>query len=357
MNPIVPTTDAQPVKSFTRDNRELAAKFDAWLEAQNYSPHTRRAYATLTDYLCEFIGSRSLLEIKQFDLREFITYLYKRGLSASSLARQLYGLKTFFDFLQLGGIVHINVARLIKNRKAVRKLPRTLSVEEVERLIAAAPSLRDKALLELLYSTGCRCAEVVGMRVEDIGFASNTIRVLGKGNKERIVLFGQPAKEALLTYLDVRKEGFLFRDEFPLRSLRIYRRGPNKTCATEYWQAHWNEGKPKWLGKVSEVTREQALEKLAAIATTFTQRPKPDKPLGGRHIWRIVKRAALAAGLKGVHPHTLRHSFATHLLNGGADLRCVQELLGHASISTTQIYTHVSTVNMIDVHKRCHPRA
>src|SRR5205807_9869826 len=104
----------------------------------------------------------------------------------------------------------------------------------------------------------------------------------------------------LLSYLDGRKEGFLFRDDRPL---------------------------------------------------------KPDKPLAPRHIWRIVKQVSLAAGLKGVHPHTLRHSFATHLLNGGADLRCVQELLGHASISTTQIYTHVSTVNMIDVHKRCHPRA
>jgi integrase/recombinase XerD len=105
------------------------------------------------------------------------------------------------------------------------------------------------------------------------------------------------------------------------------------------------------------MTRQQALEQLALVATNFTTRPKADEPLGTRHIWRIVKRVSLAAGLQGVHPHTLRHSFATHLLNGGADLRCVQELLGHSSITTTQIYTHVSTVNMIDVHKRCHPRA
>jgi integrase/recombinase XerC len=351
-----------PVRSYTRDNLELASKFDAWLTAQNYSPHTLRAYGTLTNYLCEFIGSRSLLEIKHFDLREFITYLYKRGLAPSSLARQLYGLKTFFEFLSMGGLVDCNIARLIKNRKVGRRLPRALSIEEVERLIAAAKTLREKAMLEVFYSTGCRLSEVSGMRLEHIDFESRTIRVIGKGDKERIVLFGGPAKEAVLAYLNGRQEGFLFRDDPPPRALHVYRQGPNTVCATEYWQGRWFQGSPsvdrtKWLGKVSEMTYEQAMEKLAAIVTDFAQRPTVDKPLGPRHIYRIVKRAAIAAGLKDVWPHVLRHSFATHLLNGGADLRCVQELLGHASISTTQIYTHVSTVNMIDVHKRFHPRA
>jgi integrase/recombinase XerC len=358
-------TAAQTVKSFARDNLALAAKFDAWLEAQNYSPHTRRAYATTTGYLCEFICPRSLLELTHFDLREFLTYLHKRGLAPSSMARQSYALKTFFDFLNLGGLVDSNIASRMKTRNVHRKLPRFLSIEEVERLIAAAKTPRDRALIEVFYSTGCRLAEVAGMRLADIDFGSRTIRVLGKGNKERIVLFGRPANEALLAYLGdrVRKDGFVFRDDQPPRSLHVYRAKPNKETPTLYWKGHWCEGSPcvehcKWLGKASDMTRKQALEKLAATAAAdFVQRPKPDKPLGPRHIGRIVKQVSLAAGLQGVHPHTLRHSFATHLLNGGADLRCVQELLGHASISTTQIYTHVSTVNMIDVHKRCHPRA
>lgn len=357
---------AQAVKSFSKDNGELAAKFDAWLEAQNYSPHTRRAYATTTNYLCEFICPRSLLELTNFDLREFLTYLHKRGLAPSSMARQSYALKTFFDFLNLGGLVDSNIASRMKTRNVHRKLPRVLSVEEVERLIAAAKTPRDRALIEVFYATGCRLAEVARMRLEDIDFASHTIRVLGKGSKEHIVIFGRPASEALLAYLGERKEGFVngfvFRDDQPPRALQVYRAKPNKETATLYWQGYWMEGNPgirrwKWLGKASEMTRKQALEKLAATAAAdFVQRPKPDAPLGPRHIFRIVKQVSAAAGLQGVHPHTLRHSFATHLLNSGADLRSVQELLGHSSIVTTTIYTHVSTVNMIDVHKRCHPR-
>jgi site-specific recombinase XerD len=295
-------------------------------------------------------------------LREFIGYLYKRGLAPSSLARQTSALKAFFEFLNLGGLVDSNIARLMKNRKVNRKLPRYLSIEEVERLIEAAKSPRDRALIELFYSTGCRVAEVARMRFEHIDFESRTIRVLGKGNKERISLFGRPAKEVLLAYLGNRKEGFVFRDDYPPRSLHVHQDKPSWN-AEVYWRGGWRQGIPGvtrccWLGKVSEMTREQALDKLTIKAgEDLSQRPTPDKPLGTRHIWRIVKRISLAAGLTDVHPHVLRHSFATHLLNGGADLRCVQELLGHSSISTTQIYTHVSTVNMIDVHKRCHPRA
>jgi integrase/recombinase XerD len=351
-----------PVRSFVRDNLELAEKFAAWLEAQNYSTNTRRAYGTLARDLCEFIGSRSLLELKHFDLREFITYLYKRGLAPSSLARQLYGLKTFFQFLSMGGLVDCNIARLIKNRRVGRRLPRALSIEEVERLIAAAKTPREKAMLEMFYATGCRLSELAGMRMEDIDLTVRVVKVLGKGSKERIIPFGRPAKEALLAYLGERKDGFVFRDDQPPRALHVYRLQPNRDIPTLYWQGVWVDGNPgvrhwKSLGPVSKVTREQALEKLAAVAgDDFGQRPKPDKPLGPRHIYRIVKRAAIAAGLKDVWPHALRHSFATHLLNGGADLRSVQELLGHASISTTQIYTHVSTTNLLDTHRKFHPR-
>lgn len=354
---------AVPVRSFTRDNLDLAEKFDRWLEAQNYSQNTRRAYATLCSYLCEFIGSRSLLEVKHFDLREFVTGLYRRGLSPSSLARQIYGLKTFFDFLSLGGLVDSNIGRLIKNRKVNRKLPRFLSIEEVERLIAAAKTPRDKAIIELFYSTGCRVAEVASMRVEDVDFDSRSIRVTGKGNKERIVLFGMPAKKALLAYLGSRTDGFLFRDERPPNRLCVYRAQPNKDIPTVYWKGHWRDGNPpvehsRWLGKAEGVTYEQAGEKLAAIAgDAYRQIPRPDRALQNRHLYRVIKTASMAAGFKDVHPHVLRHSFATHLLNGGADLRCVQELLGHASISTTAIYTHVTTTNMIATHKKCHPRA
>lgn len=351
-----------PVRSYVRDNHDLAAKFDAWLEAQHYSANTRKAYRSLTGYLCEFVNSRSLLESTRFDLREFFSYLYKRGLNPSSQARQLSGLKLFFDFLNLGGLVDSNVARLIKTRKVGRRLPRYLSIEEVERLIAAAKTPRDKAIIEVFYSTGCRLTEVCGIRLEHIDFESRTIRVIGKGDKERIVLFGMPAKDAILAYLKGRQDGFLFREERPPRDLHVYQARPNKETATLYWKGHWREDNPgrlrcAWLGKVSDMTQERALEKLASVAgEDWGQRPKLDTPLNPRHVYRLVKQAAIDAGLKDVWPHVLRHSFATHLLNGGADLRSVQELLGHASISTTAIYTHVSTTNMIDVHRKFHPR-
>ncbi len=350
-----------PVKSYVEDNLELAAKFDQWLAVQSRSPHTRKAYTTLVRNFCGFINSRSLLECKHYDIREFIAHLYRRGLSASSLARQLSGLKAFFDFLQIGGAVPGNIARLIKGRKVGRRLPRVLTVEEVEHWIEATTNPRNKAVIETFYGTGCRLAEVCGMRIEDVDFKSRTARVIGKGDKMRIVLFGRPAKDAVLSYLNGRKEGFLFCDDRSPRALRV--RLVKQHVAAQYWLGNWYEGSPsvqriKYLGKVSEMTREQALEKLAVIAgSDWRPQPKPDKPLGARHIGQIIKITAAAAGLKGVHPHTLRHSFATHLLANGADLRYVQELLGHASIITTQIYTHVTTTDMRATHAKCHPRA
>jgi site-specific recombinase XerD len=355
--------EVQTVKSFAKDNLELVAKFDRWLEAMNRSQNTRTAYGTLVRNFCEFINSRSLLECKHFDVREYIAHLYKRGLSASSLARQLSGLKAFFDFLQIGGAVPGNIARLIKARKVGRRLPRCLSIEEVQRLIDATKNLRDRALIETFYGTGCRLAEVNGMRIEDVAFEALSIRVIGKGDKQRVVIMGHPAKDALLAHLDGRKEGFLFCDDRPLRDLHVRRAQPNKHVATLFWIGNWRSGNPsvrhcKCLGKVSEMTREQALEKLAVVAgADWRPRPKPDKPLGARHIGRIIKETAARAGLKDVHPHTLRHSFATHLLSGGADLRHVQELLGHSSISTTCIYTHLSLVDVRAAHTKCHPRA
>lgn len=286
---------AIPVKSYAQDNLVLAAKFDQWLEVLGRSTSTRRAYKALAAEFCDFLGSRPLLEVKHFDVREYIGYVYKRGLSSASLAQRLAGLKTFFGFLQIGGAASVNIAGLIRARKIPHRLPRYLSLEEVERLIAAAKTPRGRALIELFYSTGCRLSEVANMKVEDVDFDSGVIRVIGKGDKQRIVLFGRSAKKAILAYLGNRRDGSLFLNDSGLA------------------------------------------------------------PLGPRRIECEVNKIALAAGLQGVHPHVLRHTFATHLLNGGADLRCVQELLGHSSISTTQIYTHVSTANMVAIHRKCHP--
>jgi site-specific recombinase XerD len=359
--------DFKPVRSYVKDNHGLAEKFSQWLEVQNYSAHTRKAYDALTADFCRFIRSRSLAEVKHLDVREYLFYLQRRGLASSSLDRQLHGLRTFFDFLNLGGVVSSVAPRFIRTRKRPpRKLPRFLSIQEAKKLIEAAESPRDRAIVEVFYGTGCRLAEVAGMRFDDVDFKARSIRVLGKGNRERIVLFGRMAKEALLVYLDGRREGFLFQDDLPLQKLSVTKAKPNKHESGIWWRGAWSEypdgrgpgiRRWKWLGHASEMTRKEARAKLLqAVGSAITNRPKIDCPLAHRSLARVVQSAALRAGLKGVHPHMLRHSFATHLLNRGADLRCIQELLGHSSISTTQLYTHVAMENLLEIHKKAHPR-
>jgi site-specific recombinase XerD len=379
----------QPVRSYADGNRILAEKFSRWL-MRNHAVNTRVTYDLLTADFCRFIGSRSLVEVTRSDIRAYLQYLQGRGLASASLDLKLHGLRGLFGFLRLGGLINSNPARFITTRRRHRHLPQFPSVEEVIRIIEAAKSPRDRALLETLYATGCRLAEVAGMRCDDVDFNGCVIRVLGKGDKERIVLFGSKAKEALLAYLGDRCEGYLFRDERPWQlpavaqakpnreEPAVMQGKPNKKEAAVWWRGAWREypenrvpgiTRWKWLGRVSEMSREEAEAKLREaigtaktlrptkrLAAIKTRRPAMDMPLSTRHIQRIVKLAVLRAGLKGIHVHSFRHAFATHLLDRGADLRCIQELLGHTSVATTQIYTHVSMEKLSEIHRRCHPR-
>jgi integrase/recombinase XerD len=225
-----------------------------------------------------------------------------RTLRPTSVRRKAAAIRAFYRFCFGDELIDVDVAALIDLPRQTRRLPDTLDSEAVVRLLDATgqdpvTGARDSALLELLYSSGLRVSEALGLDVEDLSFAGAFVRVIGKGDKERLVPVGDVALEALGRYLDDRDRGPLF----------LSRRG-------------------------------QRLDRMAA--------------------WRVLRKAAVAAGLGGrVTPHTLRHSFATHLLEGGADLRVVQELLGHASITTTQLYTHVTGERIRQVYERAHPRA
>lgn len=333
---------------------------------QNYSENTRRTYGELTASFCRFLGARDLTKTAPADIREYIGYLYQRKLAPSSLESRLGGLRTFFVFLNLAGVVTSIAPRFVQMRKRKRKLPHPLTIEEVQRLIEATKKPRDRALIEMYYATGCRLNELRLLRCEDIDFRDRVCRVLGKGNKERLVPYGRMAEEALLAYLGERREGYVFREARTCPRGHLRQKVYGNRCKTLGWYGYWREWpdgtvpgviREKSFGPVARVSEAEARAKLQEVLRVAELvRPRPDVPLNTQAIYRVIKQAALRAGLKNVHPHQLRHSFATHMLNRGADLRSIQELLGHSSLSTTMIYTHVSTADMKNAHTKFHPR-
>ncbi len=280
------------------------------------SPATIEAYSRdLRDLFDELAACsvRSLSGISPQQLAEHLRSLHReRGLQPASIARHLATIRVFFRFLCAGGRLEENPARLLETPMRWKRLPGVLSPKQMKALLAA-PSpesgrlwLRDKAMLELMYAAGLRASEVGALHVTDYNESLGVLLVTGKGNKQRMTPIGEPARAAVEQYLT------------QLRPLLL----------------RWADGRDEGRLLLSNTGR--PLERVA--------------------VWQIVRRCALHAGLDDVHPHKLRHSFATHLLAGGADLRVVQELLGHADIATTQIYTHVDSTRLRDVVRKHHPR-
>lgn len=291
---------------------ELIDRFLAYVRHERaLSVNTQAAYRRdLRDYAA-WLGSRGAAGVNVRDLGDYFAALTKKGLARASVARQAATLRTFYAFLQLEGVVAESPAELISSARRDDFIPATLSPEQVDRLLAAPEggtprARRDRALLELLYATGCRASEVSTLRVGDVHLAENFCTCRGKGNKERVVPLGRRAVGALAAWLEAGRPTFAARGG-----------------ATATW----------------------------AILSARGNR------LSRMRIWEIVRLHADAAGIPpDIGPHTLRHSFATHLVAGGVDLRHVQEMLGHASIATTQRYTHVDAGRLKAVHGKFHPR-
>ena len=273
---------------------------------KNASPHTERSYRSDLEQLAEFLGDRDLAGIDHRDLRQFLGHLISRKVKKSSLARKLSAVRAFFKYLDREGVVQGNPARLIATPKQDKRLPSVLTVDDAQRLMDApkgdaVDDLRDRAVLETLYSTGIRASELVGINFEDISRSDHLIRIRGKGRKERIVPVGRKALDAIDAY----------------------------------------------------AARKNDRDKGASVFTGPS-----GKRLTARTVQRILGNYRKKLGLsQKASPHTLRHSFATHLLESGADLRAIQELLGHASLSTTQRYTHVNLDSLMETYDKAHPRA
>lgn len=314
------------------DAREAVRDFLRYVEKERMlSPHTvdgyRRDLDAFTEFLDGYLGSRSWTweDVDRLSVRGFLGELDRRGLARSTMARKLSAVRSFFAFLHRNGIVQASPARSVRSPSRERDLPGYLSAEQVERLFdllrgrAEADggflALRDRALVEVLYSCGLRLAEVQQLDLQDVDLSARRVRVLGKGRKERIVPLGGPAATALRAYL-------------PARSARL-----------------------------AELRR-----KSAPAGGSVPRLPVFLSVSGDRLSRRQIQRAvgglleAVAEG-EGLSTHALRHSFATHMLDRGADLLAVKELLGHASLSTTRIYTHTSRERLKRVYRQAHPRA
>lgn len=280
---------------------------------RNYSEHTVKAYLTDVNEFQKVLKQRGfildgqeLTELDDLPVRAYISWLYTRN-SKTSITRKVASIRTFYEYLIRNGVIKNNLAKLVPTPQGEKRLPVFLTVDDVALLLRTpdtdnALGSRDSAIMELLYSSGLRVSELTGINLSDLDLKSMSVKVLGKGEKERMAIIGSQAGNALKNYLNRRLE-LKPRDDY----LFVNSRG----------------------GRLST-----------------------------KGVDRIVKKYALIAGIpKNISPHVLRHSFATHLLGGGADLRAIQEMLGHESLSTTQKYTHRSIEKLMEIYDKTHPRA
>ncbi len=287
-------------------------KFLRSLRERNVSPQTLKAYSGDLANFSAYIGSRKWREIDHVTIRGFLSHLYEKGLGKTSVARSLAAVRSLYRWLAQEGVVEQNPAALVSTPKLAKKLPRVPTMEEMNSVLdGAMPEIasfpeRDRLMLELLYGCGIRNSELVGINLDDVRVSSEAILIRGKGKKERYVPFGDGVTSALAAYLPARQLALTESRKNP-PALLINQRGGRLTT---------------------------------------------------RSVGRIIKKIAVAKGLSpDVHPHTLRHAFGTHMLEEGADLRAIQEMLGHERLSTTQRYTQLSMKHLLSVYDQTHPRA
>ena len=319
---------------------------------KNFSENTIVSYGCALSTLGEFLKRRNICEdfLQQLSrplLRDFLVFLKRKGLKESSIAHRVFVLRSFFKYLLRKGKIKTDLGSYLVSPKRKKPLPSFLTISQMENLLKLPSrddltSFRDLAILELFYSTGMRLSELSELKLSSIYFDGELIRVMGKGRKERIIPVGAEALSALKNYLDQRKLSFRLHPNSDKYLSRVDGEKVSVRAGVEPFRASLQGEPPP--------------EPMVDAETVFLNRF--GKKLTSRSIARIVKKYAKdVSEERKTSPHTLRHTFATHLLDQGANLLTVKELLGHESLSTTQIYTHVTTERLKKIYKKAHPRA
>jgi site-specific recombinase XerD len=347
------------MRSYANFNKKLAKRYDDWMVAMHYKAHTRAAYAQTIRMFVEFLGRKSITTVTHWEIRQFMTQVTEEGASWGRTYRHLGTLRVFYDFLNLGGVVSYVAPRLVKLRPPKRELPPVLSEEQVQRLIAATQTLRERALVEIFYGSGCRLREVTHLRVNEVDLAAKTARVSGKFGKVRIVLLTESAINALKAYLGDRQSGFVFREDRRIQKGCLFRQ---EGCWKAIWRVHrrrppTSKRKTKVLGRIDSLSADDARRKFESLLKGVNlRRRERDHPLSNMAVQVLLKIIGMRAGLKGVCPHMLRRTFATHLYDHGAPPEVIQSLLGHVFLQTTMKYTRLSTGRLVKTFEQCHPR-
>ena len=328
-------------------------RYNTWIEHQGYTLVTRKLYCSVAREACHYFGRKPFRSVAPLDISDFLQHISTLRWSADRYRFYLTALRSFFEFLYLGGVVDSIPPRFVRGPLQTQRLPRVLTQNQVQKLIEAATTPRDRALVEFMYATGCRVGETHQVKVEDIDFRHRKTIVGSKG-RDRTVYFGQPAGYALKFYLGSRRAGPLFLDDVPIQRGFLVRSGRT-------WQARWREypGKikrTKYFGNPAKMPYRVANAKFLRLMKKVNLK-RERHAISRWAIQQVFRNLGERIGMKTLCPRILRHSFATHLLENGANIRVIQALMGHARVNTTQIYASLVNIDVALAFRISHPRA
>jgi site-specific recombinase XerD len=346
------------MRSYARFNRGLVSQYQKWMVAMHYARITKTIYLKALLLYVDFIGERSLARADHSDIRLFLAHASENGATLATVYRYLGILRQFYDFLNLGGVVDYVAPRFVRLRVPWHGRANSLTEAQVQRLISVTKTLRERALIEFFYSTGCRLSEARNVKIEHLDFVARQARVRGKLGKVRMVLLAESATAALRAYIGNRESGYVFEADYKTQKGHL-------SAYQGKWISKWRYTrkedlkrvqKRKILGATARMTYEEAKQKHEALmATRDLSLPKRSQPLSKVVIQHLVANVGTRARTKHVTPHTFRRTFATHLHENGASLEVIRALLGHVWVQTTLKYARIGPDGLSRSFEKCHP--